>query len=505
MPRVRPTSHASASTLVLAVTLASCESPNDRRDPSTFFNPIAPLRASEAPALSSEGLDSADPFLFVWDGRYYLTHTGQTRVVLRSADTLAGLADAPIVEVFRPGEGGAPASLANALWAPEFHRLEGPDGMRWYVYVAAHDGDLSTQRQLVLESAGDDPFGPYTFKGVLDAVGFAIDATVFAVGGRTYLIYSGHATASFSPSSLFLGELASPWAFASPPIVISSPTEPWESTALAINEGPEVLLHGADLHVIYSADACTGPSYKLGRLTVPADANLLDPGTWANAKAPLPLFTTSEEARVFGPGHGSFFRSPDGTEDWQIYHATSSRDALTCIGGLPRLARAQRFTWNPDGTPSFGGPVSTDTPLTPPAGERTLVRQAELADGARALGGSLERTLDDRFIGTSALELRASAPGALLRFRVSVSEEGDHDVHVRLAVGPSRGIAGLRIDGAPPPSPTANAHAAVEDAADFSFGTVHLARGAHEFEFESIARGADDGGLDIGVDQVRLR
>lgn len=51
---------------------------------------------------------SADPFIFTWDGRYWLTHTGQTRVVLRSAETLGGLASAPVEEVWRPGEGGAP-------------------------------------------------------------------------------------------------------------------------------------------------------------------------------------------------------------------------------------------------------------------------------------------------------------------------------------------------------------------------------------------------------------
>lgn len=41
---------------------------------------------------------------------------------------------------------------------------------------------------LVLESQGDDPRGPDEFKALLETGGFAIDATVATVGGRTYAL-----------------------------------------------------------------------------------------------------------------------------------------------------------------------------------------------------------------------------------------------------------------------------------------------------------------------------
>jgi len=69
---------------------------------------------------------------------------------------------------------------------------------------------------------------------------------------------------------------------------------------------------------------------------------------------------------VYGPGHGNFFTSPDGTESWMAYHANNSTS-----GGCDtnRTTRAQKFTWNADGTPNFGVPVSLSTALAVPSGE----------------------------------------------------------------------------------------------------------------------------------------
>jgi GH43 family beta-xylosidase len=78
-------------------------------------------------------------------------------------------------------------------------------------------------------------------------------------------------------------------------------------------------------------------------------------------KKPGPVF--SRPADVFGPGHCSFVKSPDGREDWIIYHAAKYSGA-----GWKRNVRAQQFTWNADGSPEFGTPVSTGIPLPTPSG-----------------------------------------------------------------------------------------------------------------------------------------
>ncbi|HTE12138.1 MAG TPA: family 43 glycosylhydrolase, partial [Chitinophagaceae bacterium] len=63
-------------------------------------------------------------------------------------------------------------------------------------------------------------------------------------------------------------------------------------------------------------------------------------------------------------GHNSFFVSPNGKENWILYHAnTNPGDGC----GNKRSPRAQRFTWNTDGTPHFGTLVKEGTVLAAPA------------------------------------------------------------------------------------------------------------------------------------------
>jgi len=70
--------------------------------------------------------------------------------------------------------------------------------------------------------------------------------------------------------------------------------------------------------------------------------------------------------RAHGPGHNGFFKSPDGTEDWIVYHANNS-----ATGGCDMnwTTRAQKFTWNADGTPNFGTPIALGAQLPVPSGE----------------------------------------------------------------------------------------------------------------------------------------
>jgi hypothetical protein len=113
--------------------------------PGTFTNPLAQR--------------GPDPWLTYHDGYYYLaTTTWNSTITMRRSRTLGGLAAATEQVLFnltRPNGAGA-------MWAPEFHLLDGPDGKRWYFYYTAgrEPFDLGSQRIHVLESAGADPIGP---------------------------------------------------------------------------------------------------------------------------------------------------------------------------------------------------------------------------------------------------------------------------------------------------------------------------------------------------------
>jgi GH43 family beta-xylosidase len=83
-------------------------------------------------------------------------------------------------------------------------------------------------------------------------------------------------------------------------------------------------------------------------------------------KKQQPVFTKKPASNAYAPGHNSFFKSPDGTEDWIIYHANSS-SGQGCSGN--RNIRIQKFTWNADGTPNFGEPLQIASPIKVPSGE----------------------------------------------------------------------------------------------------------------------------------------
>ena len=177
--------------------------------------------------------------------------------------------------------------------------------------------------------------------------------------------------------NLYLSALKNPWTIDGPRVRISTPTFAWEKAGdltpnpaagdpahVDVNEGPEMLKHGDRLFLIYSASGCWTENYCLGMLTADAGSNLLDPASWK--KSPEPVFTAQPEAQTYAPGHCGFFKSPDGKEDWIIFHANSERDQ-GC--GRFRSPRAQPFTWKADGTPDFGRPIPLATPIRRPSGE----------------------------------------------------------------------------------------------------------------------------------------
>jgi len=67
---------------------------------------------------------------------------------------------------------------------------------------------------------------------------------------------------------------------------------------------------------------------------------------------------------VYGVGHASFTTSPDGTEDWIVYHSK-----VDTLPGWDRVIRMQAFGWRPDRAPDFGTPAPTGSPIRVPSGQ----------------------------------------------------------------------------------------------------------------------------------------
>jgi GH43 family beta-xylosidase len=319
----------------------------------TFTNPLFP--------------SGADPWIILKDGYYYYTNTSGSRLNLRKAKNLSELKLSEQKTIWMPPSG---TSYSKEIWAPELHFIQG----KWYMYFAADDGSNKNHRMYVIENPSTDPMeGSWEFKGKVSDPSdrWAIDGSVFEYSGQLYMIWSGWEGDVDGQQNIYIASMKNPWTIEGERVRISAPEYDWEKIGdlnrteaphVNVNEGPVILINNKRLFLIYSASGCWTDSYCLGILTFTGKENLLDPSAWK--KNPLPVFKSKPESGVFAPGHNSFFNSPDGKENWILYHANSA-SGQGC--GRFRSPRAQKFMWRKDGTPDFGEPVSADLPLAIPA------------------------------------------------------------------------------------------------------------------------------------------
>ncbi|CAL5874822.1 uncharacterized protein PFLUO_LOCUS9124 [Penicillium psychrofluorescens] len=303
-------------------------------------------------------------------GYYYLTNTQGTFISVTRSTTLGGLISGDTRTVWTDTD----TDRNQNMWAPEMHLIDGI----WYIFYSAGNGDIGNgQRSFVIQGCDANPYDcDYTFLAELTpAAGgqggadlndpWSIDGTYLTIGTARYHVVSAinpQGTQSIQIASLDTSAWSvGPWS------VISSPTEPWEMAdgvsgePVAVNEGPNPLYNNGNTWLSFSASWCGTPAYALGLLQYDGTGDPLQASSWTKTG---PVFSSNNGN--YGTGHNVFFSSPDGTQVWNAYHATTN-PAGSCGGD--RYTMAQIVNFDASGNPDLGVPVQGGSPIGVPSGD----------------------------------------------------------------------------------------------------------------------------------------
>ena len=319
-----------------------------------FKNPISP---SNAP----------DPFM-TYDsvtGYYYALFTIGKRLELfrsRHASTVVTDNDSRVIYTMDPENDG----IYGCIWAPEMHR--GSNG-NWYIYTSGSiTADHSQKRLFIMEGPSDDPFvGEWRFKGFPMPDVFSIDPSVYtAPDGKQYLCSSR--LDDVVGQTIDITELINPYTVGERTATLAKAELDWELIPPYVNnyaivEGGFFLERNGRLYIIYSANGCWSKDYCLGVLEY-MGGEICDASSWK--KHDKPIFTYGNG--VFGPGHASFFYSPDGSEVWCAYHGLM--DENESCNPAKRYFNIQKIDFDETGYPVMGNPIGYETDISAPSGEK---------------------------------------------------------------------------------------------------------------------------------------
>lgn len=263
----------------------------------------------------------ADPQIYRHtDGYYYFTASVPEfdRIELRRARTLAGLAEAQPVTIWRRRETG---ELSCNIWAPELHYADG----QWAIYFAAaragaDESGCYDHRLYALLSERENPIEGGFGEPVRVLTGwesFTLDATRFELRGESYMVWAQRDFDIAGNSNLYIARMKSPTELELPATLISVPEYPWECEGFLVNEGPSVLRHAGRLYLTYSGSA-TDERYCIGMLEISELDDPICKSSWI--KSASPVMVTETENGIYGPGHNSFTTDEDG-RDVLVFHA----------------------------------------------------------------------------------------------------------------------------------------------------------------------------------------
>ena len=358
--------------------------------PATLCNPIA-------------GPQAPDPFV-VWDDStqyYYHLHTEHFRLEIYRAKRIADILTAEHKTLYVTN---AANRVYGDIWAPEMQRA--PNG-KWYIYTSGRylPKQGEQKRLFVMESNTADPFDGFVFKGMPSPDTFSIDPTVTTwTDGKQYICYSE--VKAGRGQVLVVREMANPWTFGERQAEIAHAELPWECVDKLINEGAFFVRSpdGKRFFIVYSGNGCWHDDYALGVLEFIGGegGDLCDAANWR--KHPSPLLVKGNG--VFGPGHASFFSSPDGKELWCAYHGLAKSNPSNTP--TRRLLNLQKVGFDKSGFPVMGEAIGA------------AAQRAPSGEGGAARLRFMSFNIWGDYFGNPAAERRANVAKSLATHRADV-------------------------------------------------------------------------------------
>ena len=328
-----------------------------------FVNPISPYSPE----------DFANPGVVYSNGYYYAVNTENncSRIVIYKSDRLENLYYSSKVTVWAAPSG---TDHCEAIWAPFLQYIQG----NWYIYyTATWGGVLQYHRMFVIKADTQNPQGSYSDYGSVYAPNtdfYAIDGKVIVkpTDGSLYFVWSGASALPYQ--NIYIAPMDNPTHISGNAVMISGGVAAWENE---VHEAPAFIYKNGKSVIAYSTGQLLNPGtagYKLGTLTN-TDGNYLNAASWVKSSSSVFQQWTGSAGSVYAPGACCFIKSPDGTEDWIVYHAKHFNDY-----NYNREIRAQKFTWDANNNPLLDHPIPSGVVQAVPSGQDG--NPAEIVSGA---------------------------------------------------------------------------------------------------------------------------
>ena len=286
----------------------------------------------ETAGIETNYLPIADPYVLLYEGKYYAYGTGGT---VDDAPGFACFSSTDLINWHREGQAlSASDSYANRwFWAPEVYYIE--KQKKFYMFYSADEH--------ICVATADSPAGPFKQadkKPIWNEK--SIDTSLFIDDDGTPYLYFVRFTGG---NVIWVAEMT--------PDLMSIKTEtlkeciraekPWETLQGNVAEGPSVLKKNGTYYLLYSANHYENQGYGVGYATSDSPT-----GPWTKYEK-NPILQRVLAAGLVGTGHGAPFQTKEG--DWKyIFHAHWSKTSVQ-----PRVSYIENFTISDKGVASIGG------------------------------------------------------------------------------------------------------------------------------------------------------